>query len=268
MFSLLRGNCNTYIVRPLKNGTFCPISASDSNFNPRNILYIPVVEIFAFLELKQKLPFFKGLTAVILAVIVLSGCMSKEIAPESGYRLLGTEKILVLPFKDMTMIYGKGESVRCPVCGRVFITGKVPVDAAEKLTNSLISNLKSRKKYKIVTSSMVGEEQTFSERKLIVKIGREYNADAVIAGYFYRYKERVGTRYSVKSPASVAFGIHLLSVKDGRILWSGHFDETQHSLSENLFHLKTFIKRKASWITADEMAASGLEEILKTFPNP
>jgi len=57
----------------LQNGTFCPISASGSNFNPRNIQYIPVVEIFAFLELEQKveifafleleqkLPFFKGL---------------------------------------------------------------------------------------------------------------------------------------------------------------------------------------------------------------
>jgi hypothetical protein len=56
----------------LENGTFCPLSASGSNFNPRNIQYIPacpveckayfsgVVEIFAFLELKQKLPFFKG----------------------------------------------------------------------------------------------------------------------------------------------------------------------------------------------------------------
>jgi len=48
-------------MRPLQNGTFCPISASDSNFNPRNIIYIPVVKIFAFLELEQKLPFFKGL---------------------------------------------------------------------------------------------------------------------------------------------------------------------------------------------------------------
>jgi len=48
-------------MRPLQNGTFCPISASGSNFNPRNIQYIPVVEIFAFLELEQKLPFFKGL---------------------------------------------------------------------------------------------------------------------------------------------------------------------------------------------------------------
>jgi hypothetical protein len=49
------------VSRPLQNGTFCPLSASGSNFIPRNILYIPVVEIFAFLELKQKLLFFKGL---------------------------------------------------------------------------------------------------------------------------------------------------------------------------------------------------------------
>ncbi len=205
--------------------------------------------------------------AVILAVIILSGCMSKETAPESDYNLSGTEKILVLPFRDMTMIYGQDASVRCPVCGRVFITGRVPVDAAERLTNSLVSNLKSRKKYKIVTSSLVSEEQTFSERKLIVKKGREYKVDAVIAGYIYRYKERVGNRYSVKSPASVAFGIHLISTKGGRIIWSGHFDETQRSLSENLFKLKKFIKRKASWITADEMATNGFEDILSTFPN-
>jgi len=50
--------------RPLQNGTLCPISASGSNFNPRNIQYIPVVEIFAFLELEHKLPFFKGLASL------------------------------------------------------------------------------------------------------------------------------------------------------------------------------------------------------------
>jgi len=31
---------------------------------PQNIPYIPVVEIFAFLELEHKLPFFKGLGSV------------------------------------------------------------------------------------------------------------------------------------------------------------------------------------------------------------
>jgi hypothetical protein len=36
-----------------QNAHFYPISASCSNFNPRNIQYIPVVKIFAFLDLEQ-----------------------------------------------------------------------------------------------------------------------------------------------------------------------------------------------------------------------
>ncbi|PQP34711.1 hypothetical protein C6A37_06325 [Desulfobacteraceae bacterium SEEP-SAG9] len=51
-------------VKPLQNGTFCPISASGSNSNPRNIPYIPVVEILTFLELEQKSPFFRGLKMI------------------------------------------------------------------------------------------------------------------------------------------------------------------------------------------------------------
>jgi hypothetical protein len=41
-------------MRPLKNALFCPIFASGSNFNPQNTECIPVVKIFAFLELEQK----------------------------------------------------------------------------------------------------------------------------------------------------------------------------------------------------------------------
>jgi hypothetical protein len=48
------------ITRPLQNASFCPISASGSNFNPRNTQCIPVVKILAFLELEQKYAFFKG----------------------------------------------------------------------------------------------------------------------------------------------------------------------------------------------------------------
>jgi hypothetical protein len=32
---------------------FCPISASDSNFNPRNTPGIPLVKIFVFIDLEQ-----------------------------------------------------------------------------------------------------------------------------------------------------------------------------------------------------------------------
>ena len=49
------------IVRPLHNAPFSPISVSGSNYNPRNTQCIPVVKIFAFLDLEQNLAFFKGL---------------------------------------------------------------------------------------------------------------------------------------------------------------------------------------------------------------
>jgi len=55
---------SSYAVRPLQNAPFCSISASDSNFNPRNTQCIPVVKIIVFLELKQKLTFFKGLAVI------------------------------------------------------------------------------------------------------------------------------------------------------------------------------------------------------------
>jgi hypothetical protein len=48
-------------LRPLQKAPFCPISASGSNFNPRNIQYIPAVKIIAFLDLDQNWKFFKGL---------------------------------------------------------------------------------------------------------------------------------------------------------------------------------------------------------------
>lgn len=48
-------------MRPLHKGTFSTIFLSDLNFIPRKILYIPVVEIFTFVERGQKLTFFKNL---------------------------------------------------------------------------------------------------------------------------------------------------------------------------------------------------------------
>ena len=79
-------------MRPLQNGTLCPISASGSNFGtlvklqryPRNIQYIPVVEIFAFLELEHKLPFFKGLS-------ILQRFRTVKIAPPGGLHGAATE---------------------------------------------------------------------------------------------------------------------------------------------------------------------------------
>jgi len=52
------------------------------------------------------------------------------------------------------------------------------------------------------------------------------------------------------------------------VLWSAHFDETQQPLSDDLFRLGLFLKRKAKWITAKDMAISGLKDMLKDFSVP
>jgi hypothetical protein len=57
-------------------------------------------------------------------------------------------------------------------------------------------------------------------------------------------------------------------VLDGRTIWDGSFDETQQPLFENLFNLSAFFKRKGKWITAEELAFSGLEKVLETLPQP
>jgi hypothetical protein len=72
----------------------------------------------------------------------------------------------------------------------------------------------------------------------------------------------------VDKPASVAFGIHFIRIADNRLIWGGHFDETQHSLSENLFKLRKFVKRGGGWLTAEQLATYGLQETMATFPLP
>ena len=58
----------------------------------------------------------------------------------------------------------------------------------------------------------------------------------------------------------------MIKVKDGCVLWNGRLDETQRSLSENLFRFGTFLKRKGRWVAAEDMAVSAIEDVLKTFP--
>jgi hypothetical protein len=48
----------------MQNTPFCPISSLGSNFNPQNTQCIPVVKIFACLELEQNWAFFKDLISI------------------------------------------------------------------------------------------------------------------------------------------------------------------------------------------------------------
>ena len=214
---------------------------------------------------------------IFTGIMFFSACGGDNIVKEKPPNLSGLEKILILPFKDMASVFGESVNGRCPVCGKVFTTGEVAESAAGMLTEHLFILLKDRKDIELIPSSqaqgvmsglLAGSKKMLQERNLQLEIGRALNADAIFAGYIYRFRERVGGEYSVDLPASIAFDIHLIRVEDGRVLWSAHLDETQKPLSDDLFRLGLFIRRKAKWITAKEMAISGLEDMFEDFYIP
>jgi hypothetical protein len=218
-----------------------------------------------------------GLICWIFILGLNYGCQTRVYVTEAPSEQVKFKKILVLAFKDVTMMSGDAVDTRCPVCGRVFITGEVAGGAANFLTDQFIALLGRHTDYQLVFERLTAgslaalysaNQTTVAAKKALAGEGRENDADVVLVGFVYRFRERIGKGYGVESPASVAFGMHLIRVADSRLIWSAHFDETQKSLGDNLFQLGTFISRGGRWVTAEELATSGLEEIFEKFPKP
>lgn len=216
---------------------------------------------------------------LILIVVLLSlvGCAGREPAPTAEIpKDLNIQTLLVVPFKIASERYEVGSAVRCAMCGAVFVTGPSTPGDDTYMTNQLLTYVKANTTYTLippgagegVRSQILAESLNIPERDLLLEMGRKLGADAVLSGTIFRFRQRVGTSYGVDSPASVAFSVYLLRVADGRMIWSGHFDETQKPLSENLLQLPTFVKRGGVWLTAQELSQSGLNKVMVTFPVP
>jgi len=98
------------------------------------------------------------------------------------------------------------------------------------------------------------------------KTGEALQAQYVVLGNVWRFKERRGTAISSESQASVAFTIYLLNVENGNIIWRATFEKTQQALSDNVLAASDFFKQGARWLTAEELARFGIKQILKKFP--
>jgi TolB-like protein len=93
-----------------------------------------------------------------------------------------------------------------------------------------------------------------------LKLGRDLSADAVVYGTVTRYRERVGTDYAAKSPAAVAFAIHVIDVHNGVVLWTARYAREQEALSQNIFNIGNFLKSGARWVRAHDLAERGIDE--------
>ncbi len=64
----------------------------------------------------------------------------------------------------------------------------------------------------------------------------------------------------------MSFDVYLISVHDGKALWSATFEETQEFLSENLLLLPRFLEGGGLWQSNDRLTRIGMARVLDTFP--
>lgn len=169
-----------------------------------------------------------------------------------------------------------GRGAICPICKRVYSRGEILPGSQNTLTRLLQQKMEAIGTFKVHPIEKMEEvlshwDKKQFEEKLVpssIQLGKELNVDFIIIGFLFRFEERIGSPIGVERPASVAFDLHLYRLKDGKIVWEGRFDETQRPLSENLFKIGSFFRRKASWLTAGELASVGMDEMLKLLPGP
>jgi len=217
-----------------------------------------------------------GLFIVILFLPALSRSQVQEPQPlqQKEKRIVPLQKVAILPFLIVTP-HEEGQRVVKGLWGNFFFrTGEVPMRAGPEVTGIFQRQLNRLGRCELIprdqaqTAAEGADRDAFRQDPLGVaaQIGGELGLYAVVIGGVYRFEQREGSALGVQSPASAAFDAHLVRVSDKKVLWSGRFDETQHSLSENLLKVGSFIKGGAQWVTVERWTEIGVESVLRTFP--
>lgn len=164
----------------------------------------------------------------------------------------------------------------CPICKGVYRRGEILPGSQNTLTRLLYQKVGAVGKFTVLPIEKVeealsqGEKRRFEESPIssLIRFGKDLRMDFIFVGFLFRFEERVGSSIGVEKPASVGCDLHLFRVRDGKMVWLGKFDETQRPLSENLLKIGSFVRRKAQWLTAEELASVGMDEMLRGLPDP
>ncbi|MEO5865141.1 MAG: hypothetical protein ABIQ79_08915, partial [Nitrospiraceae bacterium] len=95
-----------------------------------------------------------------------------------------------------------------------------------------------------------------------VAVAKQLKVDASLIGQVSVYQERVGGRFGANPPATVGFEAKVVAA-DGQVLWEGNYYEKQRPMIEDMMG---FIHRWGMFVTAEELAAYGVEHMLLEFP--
>lgn len=184
------------------------------------------------------------------------------------------QRVAVAPFQETTPEQTDINAADCSRC-IFFARADGPPDRPEALVEQIfIDRLRAGYKVDITPPDRVagmyeryiGTFRNITPLALLKQVGDDLQADGVVIGYVYRFRERQGMPYAAAKPASVAFEIFLFRVSDGALIWKGRFEKTQTSLMENVLQASAFLKGGGKWVTVRELSEEGMDDVIKTFP--
>lgn len=145
----------------------------------------------------------------------------------------------------------------------------VPAYASERITQLFWKRLQSRTGVQLLppgdsAKALTAEPALPKARPEAVAaaVARKLKADAAMIGFVSLYQERVGSRLGANPAASVGFEVKVVAA-DGQVLWAGNYYERQRPLTEDFLG---FVQRFGMFVTAEELAEYGVDEMLKEFP--
>ncbi len=191
----------------------------------------------------------------------------------SGLMAEEATSLALLPFV-VEKTEDRARGAVCPICKGVYGSGEVAPGAPIVLTRELYQKMEALGTFRVIPLEKVEEARPGSPQMRIetdpvraaISWAKELRADFVMMCHLFRFEQMVGSSIGVEKAASVAFDLHLFRTRDGRQVWDGSFDETQKALFDNLLQVGTFFKEGAKWVTAEQLAALGMDRLLKRMP--
>jgi len=229
--------------------------------------------------------------ALTLAVFVLmaTGCSGSKVTTKSSGELprYQIRTIALIPFTTLVtpqvrdvagqtfsvppevrrsdMLIAVSPDVEQPLSQTV----TVPTGAGDIVTQLLWSRLRAWQGVTVLSPSEAAKalvsqatSQPSAGQSPAVAVAKQLKADASLIGQVLVYQERVGGRFGASPPATVGFEAKVVAA-DGQVLWEGNYYEKQRPMTEDLMG---FIQRHGVFVTAEELAIYGVEQMLLEFP--
>ncbi|BEQ15783.1 hypothetical protein [Desulfoferula mesophila] len=218
---------------------------------------------------------FIAAAVLVCALAAGLGCSSKSSSQSMRQEISWVpKKLAVMPFIRVDSPVMPGNTVCCPLTGATFNSGQIIPGAERVLDQALNTDLRQicsvpmvpYAQTGLVFGQIAGRQFKDSLRQDVAATAKKLGADAVMVGFIFRFRQRVGTSYAVDKPASVAFDLTVMRVSDASVIWKNSFDETQQSLSADLLNLDQYMKHGLRWFTAEELGKMGVTKVLKQFP--